>query len=412
MTLTCTACKATYTPHQLQTVCRKCGQPLRVDYFFRPKPFETDDLEILPSLWRYHPFLPSIAEAHRISLGEANTPLVRYDYLKRKVYLKDETVNPTGSFKDRGMCLALSVARALGVKRVALPSAGNAAIAAATYALAGGLACRVYLPETIPEAFIKELQDSGTEVILAGQTIAEAGATMAGQLDDSWFNVSTLKEPYRIEGKKTMGLEIAEQLGLSGPGRARRSGYAEAPGQPRRAVSDESGEADQTGLTGDQTEWDFPDVVVYPTGGGTGLIGIWKAFQELLNLDWVRKPLPRMVAVQTEGCAPVVQAFKDGVDTTTPWPKPYTRALGLNVPSPLGGAWMLTILKESRGTALAVPEADITTAQKRLAEISSIPAGPEAAVAWKGMEVLMDKGWIKEGERVVVVVTGDNRRYS
>ncbi|MBA7608026.1 MAG: pyridoxal-phosphate dependent enzyme [Calditrichaeota bacterium] len=402
MTLTCTACKATYTPHQLQTVCRKCGQPLRADYFFRPKQLATDDLGTLPSLWRYHPFLPSIAESHRISLGEANTPLGVYDYRECKVYLKDETVNPTGSFKDRGMCLALSVARVLGVKRVALPSAGNAAIAAATYALAGGLACRVYLPETIPETFITELQDSGAEVILVGKTIAEAGAAMAEQLDDDWFNVSTLKEPYRIEGKKTLGLEIAEQLGMSGPGR---------PGQPRRTISGESGKADQTGLTSDQTEWDFPDVVVYPTGGGTGLIGIWKAFKELLNLDWVRKPLPRMVAVQTEGCAPVVQAFQDGADTTTPWPNPYTRALGLNVPSPLGGAWMLSILKESRGTALAVPEADITTAQKRLAEISGIPAGPEAAVAWRGMEVLMEKGWIKESERVVVVVTGDNRRY-
>lgn len=370
MTLTCTACKATYTPHQLQTVCRKCGQPLRADYFFRPQQFTPDDLGTLPSLWRYHPFLPSIAEAQRISLGEANTPLREYDYRKRKVFLKDETTNPTGSFKDRGMCLALSVARALGVKQVALPSAGNAAIAAATYALAGGLTCRVYLPQTIPEALVKEIRDCGAEVILTGKTIAEAGATMAEQLDGDWFNVSTLKEPYRIEGKKTMGLEIAEQL-----------------------------------------EWDFPDVVVYPTGGGTGLIGIWRAFQELLNLDWIRKPLPRMVAVQTEGCAPVVQAFQDRADTTTPWTDPYTSALGLNVPSPLGGAWMLTVLRESRGTALAVPEADITTAQKRLSKISSIPAGPEAAVAWRGMELLIDQGWIKEGERVVVVVTGDNRRY-
>ncbi len=392
MTLTCIACKATYTPHQLQTVCRKCGQPLRADYFFRPQQFAPDDLGTLPSLWRYHPFLPSIAEAYRISLGEGNTPLRGYDYRKRKVYLKDETTNPTGSFKDRGMCLALSVAQALGVKRVVLPSAGNAAIAAATYALAGGLTCRVYLPETIPETFITELQDSGAEVILAGQTIAEAGAAMAEQLsdeipsgEDGWFNVSTLKEPYRVEGKKTMGLEIAEQLGLSGPSTRLK--------------------------TSDQPEWDFPDVVVYPAGGGTGLIGIWKACQELQALDWTRKPLPRMVAVQTAGCAPVVQAYQDGADNTTPWPDPQTRALGLNVPAPLGGAWMLSILRESRGTALAVPESDITEAQQRLAEISGLPAGPEAAVAWKGMEVLMDEDWIKEGERVVVVVTGDNRRY-
>ena len=308
------------------------------------------------------------------------------------MYLKDETTNPTGSFKDRGMCLALSVARALGVKRVALPSAGNAAIAAAAYALAGGLACRIYLPENIPETFITELQDSGAEVILAGQTIAEAGAAMAEQLsdeipsgEDGWFNVSTLKEPYRVEGKKTMGLEIAEQLGLSGPSTRLR--------------------------TSDQPEWDFPDVVVYPAGGGTGLIGIWKACQELKALDWTRKPLPRMVAVQTAGCAPVVQAYQDGADNTTPWPDPQTRALGLNVPAPLGGAWMLSILRESRGTALAVPESDITEAQQRLVEISGIPVGPEAAVAWKGMEVLIDNGWIKEGERIVVVVTGDNRRY-
>ena len=377
MTLTCTACEATFSPHQLQTVCRQCGQPLRADYFFAPDQFTPDDLEDIPSLWRYHPFFPSIAEVHRISLGEANTPLVEHDYRGRKVYLKDETVNPTGSFKDRGLCLALSVARALGVKRVALPSAGNAAVSAATYALAGGLICRVYLPEIIPEVFGKEIVDTGAEVILAGQTIAEAGAVMADQLseripsgDDAWFNVSTLKEPYRIEGKKTMGLEIAEQL-----------------------------------------EWDFPDVVVYPTGGGTGLIGIWKAFQELQSLDWVRKPLPQMVAIQTEGCAPVVQAFYEGANTTSPWLDPQTRALGLNVPSPLGGAWMLSVLKKSRGTALAVPEADITAAQKRLVKISGIPAGPEAAVAWRGMEMLVDNGWIKESERVVVVGTGHNRRY-
>lgn len=372
MILTCTACEATFSPHQLQTVCRRCGHPLRADYFFAPDQFTPDDLEDIPSLWRYHPFFPSIAEVHRISLGEANTPLVEHDYQGRKVYLKDETANPTGSFKDRGLCLALSVARALGVTRVALPSAGNAAVSAATYALAGHLQCRVYLPETIPEAFVNEIRDCGAEAVLKGATLKEAGIALDHDLlhDESCFNVSTLREPYRVEGKKTMGLEIAEQLG-----------------------------------------WDFPDVVVYPTGGGTGLIGIWKAFQELQSLDWVRKPLPYMVTVQSEGCAPVVQAFLAGVKTTSPWPNPSTCALGLNVPSPLGGAWMLSVLRASRGTALAIPESDIADAQKRLAEISGIPAGPEAGVAWRGMEILVDQGWIKKSERVVVVVTGDDRRY-
>jgi threonine synthase len=193
---------------------------------------------------------------------------------------------------------------------------------------------------------------------------------MAQDLDDSRFNVSTLKEPYRVEGKKTMGLEIAEQL-----------------------------------------SWDFPDVVVYPAGGGTGLIGIWKACQELRSLDWVRKTLPRMVAVQTEGCAPVVKAFHEGEDTTAPWPHPNTSALGLNVPSPLGGAWMLSVLRKSKGTALAVAEKDVPSACQRLVEISGVPAGPEAAVAWRGLEHLVDDGWIKEHETVAVIITGDDRRY-
>jgi len=202
----------------------------------------------------------------------------------------------------------------LGVTHVALPSAGNAAVAAASYALAGNLTCRVYLPKTIPGDLVSEIQDCGGEVVLAGNSIAEAGAEMARQLDSSWFNLSTLKEPYRVEGKKTMGLEIAEQL-----------------------------------------DWAFPNVIIYPTGGGTGLIGIWKAFQELRSLGWVRQEMPRMVAVQSQGCAPVVQAFHDGELTTRSWSQPDTRALGLNVPSPLGGAWMLTILHESNGTAITVP---------------------------------------------------------
>lgn len=370
MILACSACATTCSPHQVQTVCQRCGSPLRVDYFFKPEQFDQNALLPVPSLWRFLPFLPSIPEAYRISLGEANTPLIRKNCLGLDIYLKDETINPTGSFKDRGMCLAVSMARALGLKNIALPSAGNAAIAASTYALAGGLNCRVYLPESIPDDFVREIQDTGAEIVLAGRTIAEAGQAMAEELDDQWFNLSTLKEPYRIEGKKTMGLEIADQL-----------------------------------------EWSFPDVVVYPTGGGTGLIGIWKAFQELRSLDWIRQPLPRMVAVQTSGCAPVVKAFQNGESVTSPWPEPHTRALGLNVPSPLGGAWMLSVLRESTGTALAVPEEEIDPARDRLAELSGIPVGPEAAAAWRGMELLTEQDWIKPGEQVVVLITGDDRRY-
>ncbi len=371
MTLTCTACETAHSPHQLQTVCRKCGQPLRADYFFSPEQFSMDDLEDHPSLWRYGPFLPAIPPNLRISIGEGHTPLMRLEVAGRDLYLKDETGNPTGSFKDRGMCLALSMARVLGIKRVALPSAGNAGVAAATYAMAGGVECRVYLPTTIPEAFVQETRDTGAEVVLAGKTIAEAGAAMSRELDSDWFNLSTFREPYRVEGKKTLGLEIAEQL-----------------------------------------HWDFPDVVVYPTGGGTGLIGIWKAFQELRSLTWVRKPLPRLVAVQTEGCAPVVKAFLEGRRVTEPWIKPQTVALGLNVPAPLAGPWMLSVLHASRGTALTVPDEEITRAQEKLADISGLPVGPEAAVAWRGVERLIDQGWIKEHERVVVVVTGDDRRYA
>ena len=345
--------------------------PLRVDYPFAPGRLSPDDLlDEHPTLWRYKPFLPSIPEGARISLGEGHTELIKREYEGRDVYLKDETGNPTGSFKDRGLCVALSMARALGVSRIALPSAGNAAVSAATYALAGHLTCRVYLPETIPEIFIKEISDCGAEVVRSGKTIAEASAAMAKEMDHSWFNVSTLKEPYRVEGKKTMGLEIAEQLG-----------------------------------------WDFPDVVVYPTGGGTGLIGIWKACQELRQLDWVRARPPRMAAVQVEGCAPVVKAFEEGRDSIEPWPEPKTTALGLNVPSPLGGAWMLSILKASEGTALTVSEADLAAAQERLANISGSKPGPEAAAAWRGFELLAEQGWIEADERAVVVITGDSRRY-
>jgi threonine synthase len=309
-------------------------------------------------------------------LGEGETPLVLSRRLGervgcRRLYFKLEMCNPTGSFKDRGMALAFTIAKHYGIERVALPSAGNAGVAAAAYAEAAGLACRVFMPKSIPMPFIKGAAGYGAEIVLAGNTIAEAGAAMAADLEEGWFNLSTLKEPYRVEGKKTLGLEIAEQL-----------------------------------------NWSAPDVVVYPAGGGTGLVGIWKALIELKQLGWIDGPLPRMVAVQMAGCAPVVRAFTDDRPTTEPWPAPETSALGLNVPAPLGGAWMLKVLRESGGTALAVKEADLAEAGARLRKISGLPAGPEAAAAWRGYERLAADNWIRPGETTVVVVTGDDRRYS
>ena len=370
MTLTCTACETAHSPHELQTVCRQCGAPLRADYFFAPEQFTPDDLPDLPSLWRWEAFLPSVPDMQRVSLGEANTPLLEREVQGRRVYLKDETANPTGSFKDRGMCAAVSLAKALGVQRVWLPSAGNAGVSAAAYALAAGLECQVTMPENIPQAFVDEARESGAEVLLAGRTISEAAAAGRAALDVTWFDLSTFREPYRVEGKKTLGLEIAEQL-----------------------------------------EWDFPDVVVYPTGGGTGLLGMWKAFQELASLDWVRRPLPRMVTVQMEGCAPVVRAFEEGRTTVEPWPDPATAALGLNVPAPMAGAWILRVLRESRGRAVAVAEDSLGDAQQELQELSGVAAGPESAAAWLGLKELMAEGWIGPEERAVVVITGDDRRY-
>ena len=372
MTLKCTNCGKTHFAHDIQTVCTSCQKPLLVDYSFAPGQLAAEEvLEQHPSLWRYQAFFPALSSAYRISIGEGNTRLIRKDYADRQIFFKDETDNPTGSFKDRGMSLALTMVRALGLRGIVLPSAGNAAVSASAYAMAGNLNCRVYLPETIPLAFQQEIKDNGAEVILAGSTIAEAGAAMAQNLTDDYFNISTLKEPYRVEGKKTMGLEIAEQLG-----------------------------------------WDFPDVVIYPTGGGTGLVGIWKAFAELRQLDWVRKPMPRMVAVQTAGCAPVVKAFNEGALDTTAWLNPTTAALGLNVPCPLGGAWMLDVLRKSNGTALAINEAEIESAWRRLCALSEVDAGPEAGVAWRGLELLVESNWIKAADRVALIITGDNRRYT
>jgi len=293
------------------------------------------------------------------------------DYQGVILYFKDETKNPTGSFKDRGMSMAISKARDYGIQNVCLPSAGNAGVAAAAYCKEAGIVCHVYLPETIPPAFIKEAEQYGATIKVAGKTIVEAAARMQKEKKKGWFDLSTLKEPFRIEGKKTLGYEIAEQMG-----------------------------------------WHFPDVIIYPTGGGTGLIGMWKAFNEMKAFGWVTDKLPRMVVVQSTGCAPIVRAFVERADHPFPWKDSQTAALGLNVPNPIGGSWMLNVLQESRGTAVMVDEEQIKSAQEEVATLSGTDPSPEVAVAWLGFEKLLECGWIRSSEKVVVPVTGSGGRYS
>jgi len=326
----------------------------------------------IASLWRYRSVLPFIHDSYLTTLGEGWTPLNKFgDYQGIKLYFKDETRNPTGSFKDRGMAMAVSKAREYGIREVCLPSAGNAGVAAAAFCKEAGIECNVYLPETIPSAFVREAEQYHATVRVAGSTFTDAASTMQKEKKDEWFDLSTLKEPFRVEGKKTLGYEIAEQLG-----------------------------------------WCFPDVVVYPTGGGTGLIGMWKAFNEMKAVRWVTGNLPRMVAVQSTGCAPVVKAFVEGVDVCLLWEKSRTIALGLNAPNPIGGSWMLSLLRESGGTAVMVEEEQIQSAQEKVAILSGTDPSPEVAVAWLGFEKLVENGWIVPREKVVIPVTGSGRRYA
>ncbi len=318
----------------------------------------------MPSLWRYRGVLPIVGG--EVSLVEGLTPLLQ---VEENIWVKDEARNPTGSFKARGMSVAVSMARALGAEHLAAPSAGNAAGALAAYGAAAGLAVTVAVPEATPASFVEECRHYGAQVHLVPGTIADAGDWLRRHGPAGALDVSTMREPYRVEGKKTMGYELVEQL---------------------RGI---------------------PDVVVYPTGGGTGLVGMWKAFDELQALGWIGAERPRLVAVQAEGCAPVVRAFEKGEPSVRPWEGAETSALGLRVPFPIGGFLCLRALRETGGTALAVPEAGIWPAAGELAAHSGIDACPEAGAAWAGTRVLLESGWLSPSERVVVFNTGTGLKY-
>jgi len=327
-------------------------------------------------LWRYRAFLPFAPEFPAIRLGEGGTPLLPMPRLAAEagvaeLWLKEEALNPTQSFKARGLALAVNGALAFGQRAIALPSAGNAGSAAAAYAAAAGLRCRITVPEDTPEIFALEQRALGAEVRLVPGTIADAGRALAGwAAAPEWWNVATFKEPFRLEGKKTLGYELAEQ-----------------------------------------TNWRLPNVILYPTGGGTGLVGMWKAFAELREMGWLEGPTPRLVSVQAAGCAPVVRAFEQGADATAPWPDASTVAMGLRVPSPFAGRLMLRAIRETGGTAVAVSEEDLMDGMLEMAGTEGCFACPEGGATLAALRRLRASGEVKAGDRVILFNTGSGLKY-
>ena len=374
--LECSACFTTYASTALMNLCT-CGGPLLARYRLAEAAAALDrDQLVGQTLWRYHAMLPVQSPAGVVSLGEGMTPLLRAERLGQRLglnhfYIKDESLNPTGSFKARGLALAIARAAELGVTRVAIPSAGNAGGATAAYAARAGLESYVFMPRDVPHAFIVECQINGAHVELVDGLITDAGRRVAaGREAYGWFDLSTLKEPYRVEGKKTMGYELAEQF-----------------------------------------DWELPQVIIYPTGGGTGLIGMWKSFDEMEALGWIDSHRPRMVSVQAAGCAPIVRAFESGATRAEPWQNAATMAAGLRVPSAVGDALMLRALRESEGTAVAVSEAEILWGVKEIGQSEGLFVCPEGGAALAGLRRLVEQGWIDREERVVLFNTGSGLKY-
>lgn len=376
--LYCSSCGKEYEARKLVNLC-SCGKPLLVAYDL-DKAAHTFTRESLAgresSLWRYREVLPVENEENVLSLGEGMTPLIKADRLAAtlglsNLYIKDEGVNPTGSFKARGMAVAISMAKELGVRKLAVPSAGNAAGALAAYAAKAGMPAYIFMPNDTPKANIVECQQTGAHVTLIDGLITDCGKIIAERKDqEGWFDVSTLKEPYRVEGKKTMGYELAEQL-----------------------------------------NWELPDVILYPTGGGTGLIGMWKAFDEMERLGWIGSRRPRMVTVQAEGCAPIVKAFAAGASAGADVPDAHTVASGLRVPKAVGDFIMLDILRKSGGTAISVTDNELVAAVKDIGAAEGIFAAPEGAACLPALKALIKRGEIKKDERIVLFNTGTGVKY-
>lgn len=377
--LECTFCGRAFDADTVQGVCPDDRRPLypRYDLDALSGVVRREELAgRVSSLWRYREFLPVRDPLHVVTLGEGWTPLVPLTRLAQRwglasAWVKDEGQMPTGSFKARGMAVAVSRARELGITRVAAPSAGNAGGALATYAARAGLEAFLFMPEDVPRVNQIECEVAGAHTYLVRGLISDCGRLVrANAARMGWFDMSTLWEPYRVEGKKTMGLEVAEQLG-----------------------------------------WELPDVVLYPTGGGTGLVGMWKAWEELERVGWIGPRRPRMVAVQAEGCAPIARAFHAGEETAAPWENAATGAAGLRVPSAIGDRLMLQVMQKSGGTAVAVSEAEIAGAIRLLASTEGLFAAPEGAATLAGLRRLLDAGIVEPSERILLFNTGSGLKY-
>ena len=377
--LDCSRCGTRYAADQVQGTCR-CGSPLLARYDL---PYVADRVspgQIAgrpPDLWRYHELLPVREAAHVVSLGEGMTPLLAMPELGRalgvpRLLMKDEGLIPTGTFKARGAAVGVSRAAELGVTGVAMPTNGNAGAAWSAYAARAGLRSLVVMPVDAPEITRAECTAAGAELYLVDGLIGDAARLVAGALParPGYQDVSTLKEPYRIEGKKTMGLEIAEQLG-----------------------------------------WRMPGVIVYPTGGGVGIIGIHKALRELAELGWVTGDLPRLVAVQATGCAPIVRAFERGARESEPWPDAHTVAFGITVPKALGDFLVLDAVYATGGTAVAVDDEALLADQREVARLEGSFVCPEGAACFTAVRRLREAGWLSGGEEVVVLNTGTGLKY-
>jgi threonine synthase len=377
--LSCTACGLRHEWAQLQNLCTACQKPLFANYDLKAAGSALKKETLAgreKSLWRYRELLPLPLEVAPVSLGEGGTPLLRAERFGRKLglenlWVKDESLNPTQSFKARGMAVAVSMAKYFGANKLAVPSAGNAGGALAAYAARAGIEAHIFMPNDTPRANVVECRELGAHVTLIDGLITDCGAEIARRkAKEGWFDLSTLKEPYRVEGKKTLGYELAEQSG-----------------------------------------WELPDVILYPTGGGTGLIGMWKAFDEMEALGWIGPKRPRMFSVQASGCAPIVRAFEEGATSAEEFADAHTCASGLRVPKAVGDFLMLRILRGSKGGAVTVDDETMIRTTREVGAAEGIFAAPEGAACFAALRSLVARGTIAPGERIVIFNTGSGIKY-